>query len=67
MDQNPYIMCQELYKLLTDSNGELTTNQVSYMTGVLKTILVLYKEVDQRPAEIVKKPFKITDIFNGDN
>lgn len=66
MDQNPYIMCQELYKLLTESNGELTTNQVSYMTGVLKTILVLYKEVDQRPAEIVKKKFKVSDIFTGE-
>jgi hypothetical protein len=58
-------MMAELYKLLNDSNGELTPNQVSYMTGVLKTILVLYKEVNQGSDEIVKKKFRVSDIFTN--
>lgn len=58
-------MCQELYKLLTESNGELTPNQVSYMTGVLKTMLVLYKEVGSVEPIIEKRKFKVSDIFTG--
>ena len=61
MDDRPYRSIADLYKFLLEKQGSLDAIDISYMTGVLKTLVDLYASESDQPIE--KPPFKLTDIF----
>lgn len=44
MELQAYKMLQEIYALVTNDRKVLTTNEINYISGVLKTLLTLYSD-----------------------
>ncbi len=60
MDPKPYKSVHDLYKFLLEKQAILDAVDISYMTGVLKTLVDLYYEPDNDPQP---EPSSMRDIF----